>query len=110
MIQEPLVEPMMEEVSGLFLSLGNPTRLRILRHLLRSEKAMSMGEVSRVTGLSQANSSIQLGVLVRAGLITREARGQAAYFHPVRPLVEELWHLMTGHVANRIAVAYHATR
>jgi len=106
MILEPLNEPMMEEVSSLFLALGNPARLKILRCLLHSATAINVGAVSSATGLSQANASIQLGILVRSGLITREPRGQAAYFLPVLPLVDELWQMVSGHVASRIRGAY----
>jgi DNA-binding transcriptional ArsR family regulator len=101
---------MIEEVSQLFLALGDPSRLRILRCLLGAEKPLSQGTVAEETGLSQANASKHLAFLVRVGLVTREPNGNTVYFAPVLPLVEEVCHLVCGHVADRVKAAYHAIK
>jgi len=55
-------------------------------------------------------SSKHLAILVRVGLIAREPRGNAVYFQPVLPLVEEVCHLVCGHVASRVKAAYKAIK
>ena len=105
-----LSDPMIEEVAKLFLALGDPSRLRILRCLLASKEPMSQGNVAETTGLSQANSSKHLGLLVRVGLVEREQQGNAVYFAPVLPLVDEVCDLVCGHVAKRVEAAYRAIK
>lgn len=105
-----LTEPMIEEVAKLFLALGDPSRLRILRCLLASKEPMSQGTVAEATGLSQANASKHLALLVRVGLVQREQQGNVVYFSPVLPLVDEVCDLVCGHVAKRVEEAYRAIR
>ena len=62
-------------VSGVLGALGHPTRLAIVLHLRKHP--MSVGELVEVLKVSQANVSQHLGVLVRAGILVREARGSA---------------------------------
>ena len=106
----PLSDPMIEEVSRLFLALGDPSRLRILRCLLAAEGPMSQGNIAEATQLSQANASKHLGFLVRVGLAVREPQGNTVYFSPMRPLVEEVCDLVCGHVAERVKAAYRAIK
>jgi DNA-binding transcriptional ArsR family regulator len=103
-----LTDPMIEEVSRLFLALGDPSRLRILRCLLEAPGPLSQGAVAEATGLSQANASKHLAFLVRVGLSNREPQGNVVYFSPVMPLVGEVCELVCGHVADRVKAAYHA--
>jgi DNA-binding transcriptional ArsR family regulator len=62
-------------VSGVLDALGHPTRLAIVLHLRK--RPMSVSELVEVLKVSQANVSQHLGVLVRAGILVREARGSA---------------------------------
>jgi DNA-binding transcriptional ArsR family regulator len=104
----PLSDPMIEEVSRLFLALGDPSRLKILRCLLEAHQPLSQGTVAETTGLSQANASKHLAFLVRVGLANREPQGNVVLFSPVMPLVGEVCDLVCGHVADRVKAAYHA--
>ena len=106
----PLSDPMIEEVSKLFLALGDPSRLRILRCILYAGKPMSQGAIAEETGLSQANASKHLAFLVRVGLATREPEGNTVFYTPVLPLVEEVCTLVCGHVAERVKAAYKAIK
>jgi DNA-binding transcriptional ArsR family regulator len=106
----PLSEPMIEEVSRLFLALGDPSRLRILRCLLEAREPLSQGTVAEATGLSQANASKHLAFLVRVGLANREPQGNVVFFTPVMPLVGEVCDLVCSHVAERVKAAYHALK
>jgi len=110
MARIPLSDPMIEEVSRLFLALGDPSRLRILRCLLGSETPLSQGTIAEQTGLSQANASKHLALLVRVGLALREPEGNTVYFSPILPLVEDVCTLVCGHVSERVKAAYRAIK
>jgi DNA-binding transcriptional ArsR family regulator len=101
---------MIEDVSKLFLALGDPSRLRILRCLLQARTPLSQGAIAEETGLSQANASKHLALLVRVGLVNREPEGNTVFFSPVLPLVEEVCHLVCDHVAERVKAAYRAIK
>lgn len=106
----PLTDPMIEEVSQLFLALGDPSRLRILRTLLEAGAPMSQGALAEATGLSQANASKHLAHLVRVGLVLREAEGNSVFYQPVMPLVGDMCDRVCGHVTERIKAAYQALK
>lgn len=108
--QFTLSDPMIEEVSKLFLALSDPSRLRILRCLLNAKGALSQGAIADETGLSQANASKHLAFLVRVGLAIREPEGNTVFFSPVLPLVEEVCHLVCDHVSERVKAAYQAIK
>ena len=110
MSRATLSDPMIEEVARLFLALGDPSRLRILRSLLAAGEPMSQGAVAEETALSQANASKHLALLVRVGLVNRDPQGNTVYFSPVRPLVSEVCDLVCGHVTERVKAAYQAIR
>ena len=62
------------ELNRVFHALGDPTRRAILDRLAEGEATVS--NLSRPFDLSFAAVSKHLGVLERAGLVTREARGR----------------------------------
>lgn len=62
-------------VSGVLDALGHPTRLAIVLHLRK--RPMLVSELVEALKVSQANVSQHLGVLVRAGVLVREAKGTA---------------------------------
>ena len=103
-----LSDPMIQQISQLFLSMSDPSRIRILRCLLENPEPISVGEVARATGLSQANTSKHLSLLVRVGLANREPRGTLVFFSPVMPLVGKVCDLVCGHVLKRSEDAFHA--
>jgi len=110
MSQNPLSGPMIEEVSQLFLALGDVSRLKLLRTLLDGGQRMSQGALAEATGLSQANASKHLSQLVRVGLVSREAEGNTVYFTPVMPLVGNVCDIVCGHVTERVKAAYQALK
>jgi len=105
-----LSNPMIDEVSGLFSALGDPSRLKILRSLLDSKEPLSQGSVAEAAGLSQANASKHLTCLVRVGLVSREPEGNAVFFSPVLPLVADICDLVCGHVSDRARQTYKALK
>jgi DNA-binding transcriptional ArsR family regulator len=102
----PLNDQILKEVSQIFGSLGDASRLRILRTLLESPEPLSQGAVVEATGLSQANVSKHLALLVQVGLVTREPHGNLVLFHPVQPIVGQVCDLVCGHATERIRAAY----
>ena len=108
MAQTPLTNPMIEEVSQLFLALADGSRLRILRALVDADKPLSQGVLAEAAGLSQANASKHLAHLVRVGLVLREAEGNTVFYQPVLPLVKDLCDTVCNHVTRRVKAAYQA--
>ena len=106
MINAPLTDQIIDDVSRIFGSLGDPSRLKILRTLLDAERPLSQGALIEATGLSQANASKHLSHLVQAGLVLREPAGNMAFFRPVMPIVPDVCGLVCQHVKERIQAAY----
>jgi len=94
------------DVSQIFGSLGDVSRLKILRALLEAGEPLCQGTLVEKTGLSQANASKHLALLVRVGLVAREQHGNLVFFKPVRPIVENVCDLVCGHATARIQDAY----
>lgn len=66
-------------------ALGDPTRLRLLSHLLgRPGQEASTGDLARQVGLSDPTVSHHLKTLESAGLLTKERRGMSVH-HRVVP-------------------------
>ena len=63
-----------QDLNRVFHALSNPTRRAILGRLASGRT--TVGDLSRPLPLSFAGVSKHLGVLERAGLVTREARGR----------------------------------
>ena len=80
-----LSEEALESVAELFRSLGETTRLKLLR--LLEEKEMSVGDLARAINTSQANVSKHLKLLINAGVLTRRAQGTAAYYSIGDPMI-----------------------
>lgn len=99
---------MLDEVGRLFGTLGDPSRLRILRALLASPEPLTQGAIADAAGLSQPNASKHLALLAQAGLVSREPRGSAVYFQPATPVVSAVCTLACRHVARRIQSVYAA--
>ena len=78
----------MDDLARSLKTLGDPTRLRILR--LLSMEALSVGELTAILGLAQPSVSKQLGALKRAGLVREERDGGYA-FHKLDEDGGRLW-------------------
>ena len=102
----PINDQIINEVSQIFGSLGDVSRLKILRALLDAKEPLCQGSLVERTGLSQANTSKHLALLVRVGLVLREPHGNLVYFKPVTPVVETVCNLVCHHATARIKNAY----
>lgn len=89
----------LELVAQRFRTLGDPTRLRILQALFDGE--LSVQEVGRRVGTSQANVSKHLAGLVDQGLLSRRKEGLYAYYSIADPSIFVLCDLVCGSLAER---------
>ncbi|MBL8755286.1 MAG: winged helix-turn-helix transcriptional regulator [Planctomycetes bacterium] len=64
---------MLERVAGQFRALAEPSRLQLMNLLFDRER--TVGELVEASGLSLANASKHLGLLHRAGWVTRRKDG-----------------------------------
>jgi len=106
MAATPINDQIISEVSQIFGSLGDVSRLKILRALLDAKEPLCQGSLVELTGLSQANASKHLALLVRVGLVIREPQGNLVFFKPVSPVVENVCELVCSHATTRIQNAY----
>lgn len=72
-----LTEQAIDEVAERFKVLSEPIRLRILQGLRNGEKTVT--ELTRELDISQPNASKHLRILLDAGIVNREQRGNSAY-------------------------------
>jgi ArsR family transcriptional regulator len=66
--------------AALFKALADPTRVRIVNLLARSEGPACVCDLTPVVGVPQPTVSHHLKKLVQAGLLQREQRGVWAYY------------------------------
>ncbi len=101
-----ITDQIISDVSQIFGSLGDVSRLKILRVLMDAQEPLCQGSIAERTGLSQANTSKHLTLLVGVGLVTRDPSGNLVFFKAVEPIVENVCDLVCGHVTARIKRAY----
>jgi DNA-binding transcriptional ArsR family regulator len=77
-ISHPLPIPLIELIAERFRVLGEPMRIRLMDAMYDGEA--TVGELQEPTGASQQNVSQHLGVLLRAGIVAREKRGNYSYY------------------------------
>jgi DNA-binding transcriptional ArsR family regulator len=95
----PMGDAQLQAVAGLFSTLCEVSRLRILQALERSPASVT--EIIEQTGLKQANVSKQLGILLSAGVIARKQDGNRAIYSIAMPVIFELCDLVCSKVASR---------
>jgi DNA-binding transcriptional ArsR family regulator len=88
-MQSPLQPDAADLIAGRFRALADPTRLRILDQLRRSEE-LSVGELTEALGTSQQNVSKHLGALRAEGFVARRKRGTSSLYRIADPSVFEL--------------------
>lgn len=78
-----------ELIARRFRALSDPTRLRIIDQLRRSEEA-SVGELTEALGSSQQNISKHLAALSAEGFATRRKQGTSSIYRISDPGVLDL--------------------
>lgn len=90
----------LDVIAGRFRVLGEPARLEILNALRDRERNVT--ELVEATGLSQANVSKHLQLLLRAGYVERRKEGLSAYYRVVDRDVFRLCELMCGRMEREL--------
>ena len=98
---KPMNDSTLEMVAGRFRILGDPSRLRLLQALAGGKRTVA--EVTEACGLTQANASKQLGVLLRDGLVSRKKEGLHVFYEVADPGVFQLCELVCGSIEKRLA-------
>ena len=78
----------MAPAAALFRSLGDPTRLAILRRLALGQARV--GELVEEVGLAQSTVSKHLGCLKECGLVDSEPVGRASVFRLSQPALVDV--------------------
>ena len=92
-------DPALEEVARYFAALAVGMRLKILNALREGER--TVGELTEITGSTQANVSKHLGVLAANGVVAKTPRGTSAYYRIVDPRIYKLCDLVCGQIGRR---------
>jgi len=77
-VPHPIPDPLVEVIARRFRVLAEPTRIKILDRL--REGPATVGELQAALGGSQQNVSKHLGVLLEAGIVSRNKRGNHALY------------------------------
>jgi DNA-binding transcriptional ArsR family regulator len=77
-LPHPLPQPLAELIAQRFRVLGEPMRIKLLDRLRQGDATVT--ELHYALGASQQNVSKHLGVLLRAGLVSRTKQGTAARY------------------------------
>jgi DNA-binding transcriptional ArsR family regulator len=97
-----------ELLAKFYRGLGDPTRLRILEHLLEGEK--SVGELVRLIGSGQGRISSHLACLRQCGFAAVRTEGRRACYRIADPRVARILGLGTAMVEGKAARIFACTR
>lgn len=87
-------------IADYFKILSETSRLQILSCL--KDGAMNAGELSKATGLSQANLSKHLKMLTEAEILSRQPQGVTIYYEIQDPMIFELCELVCDRLYSRM--------
>jgi len=93
-VPHPLPAPLVEAIAERFRLLGEPTRIKLLDAL--REGPATVAELTEAAGSSQQNVSKHLGILSRAGLLTRSRDGSFVRYTIADESVFELCEVVCG--------------
>jgi len=88
-------------VAEYFRALSEPLRLKILNTL--HDRPHNVGELTELLDCSQANVSKHLAILMRHGMVERDAQGTSAFYRIADPRIYDLCDLVCGQMALRFA-------
>lgn len=100
-LPNPLPDPLVELIAERFRVIGEPMRIKILDALRRG--AATVGELAAALGTSQQNVSKHLGVLLRAGVVSRRREGVRARYAIADETVFALCEEVCGSVERQLA-------
>jgi len=91
-LSKKMTDAQVAEAARLFSVLSEPSRLRILRALMGGP--LNVTEIMDATDLRQGNVSKHLGLLLDAGLVTRERDGNFVRYAIADPMLHDLCELV----------------
>lgn len=91
-------EPLTEDLAAASLgALGNPTRLRLYRLLVRAgPEGLPVGRIVQTLGTPASTLAHHLACLTRAGLVEQEQRGREVRSRPDFPAMAHLMDFLTA--------------
>lgn len=90
----------LEYVAKYFKALAEPMRLKVLNALRDGEK--NVGQLTEISGCTQANVSKHLSLLSQYDMVKRESRGNCVFYSIADPSIYELCELVCGQIAKRM--------
>lgn len=99
--------PLTEELAaGSLAALGNPTRLRLYRLLVRAgPDGLPVGTLVETLGTPASTLAHHLAFLTRAGLVEREQRGREVRSRPDFPAMARLMDFLTAECCTGMPAA-----
>lgn len=94
------LDAVFESVARYFALLSEPTRLRILHTICRSEHSVS--EIVAATGATQTNVSRHLSMMHQAGVVARRREGNIVFYKVLDPELTEICRAVSVRIASRI--------
>jgi len=91
----------LEFIASRFKVLAEPMRLRILHELQQGERTVT--QIIEGTEANQANVSKHLGILTRAGMVSRRKEGLNAFYSISDPVIFELCDLVCNKLRTKLA-------
>lgn len=91
----------LEIIAARFRALGEPSRLKLIRALLGGEK--SVGQLTDLTALTQANTSRHLQTLTEAGILGRRKEGLSVIYFIADESIPNLCQHVCGVIHRRHA-------
>ena len=100
-VKKRLPDDLLELIANKFRTLGDPTRLAILRVLMeRGESSVTV--IVRESGQSMANVSKHLKLIAQSRMVTRRKEGASVYYKLDDPVVEQICQLVCGSILKQL--------
>ncbi|MGE4425068.1 MAG: ArsR/SmtB family transcription factor [Solirubrobacteraceae bacterium] len=99
-LPRPIPEELATLIAERFRVIGDPTRIRLLDHL--REASATVGELHAALGGSQQNVSKHLGILHRAGIVSRTKEGTAVRYAVTDPTVFAICETVCGGLRQQL--------
>lgn len=96
------METLQDFKAGLFRSLANPVRIRILE-ALRAAGSLTVGELQVRVGIEAANASQHLSLMRAQGIVSARREGTSAWYSVSEPEVFELLDAARAIFERRVA-------
>ena len=100
-IPHPLPPLIVDAIATRFRALGEPMRVRILDQLRDGE--LTVGEIAERLGSTQQNISKHIGVLQRAGIVSRRRDGLRTPYAIADPTVLDLCSIVCGGIRRDVS-------